>query len=77
MYELFPGDYAWSQAALRGIFSGGTPGEVLRAVERLAGAAPGDGEAWYAAWDAVGAAAAARGERNRADGHGLTLHSLA
>ncbi len=72
MYELFPGNYAWSQAALRAMFVGGSPGEVLRAAERLRHAPPGDAEAWHAAWLPVADGLAARAERQRAAGHGMS-----
>lgn len=54
MIELFPGNYPWSQAALRAIFVGGSAGDVLEAVERLTGKPSDDIDAWYAAWSAIG-----------------------
>jgi len=72
MYELFPGNYAWSQAALRGMFAGGEPGEVLRAVEDLAGSPAVDAEAWFRAWSRIQAVATGRAERALASGHRLT-----
>lgn len=75
MYELFPGNYAWSQAALRAMFVGGSPGEVLRAAERLRDATPGDAEAWYSAWKPVADGLAARGGRQREQRHGASAAS--
>lgn len=75
MYELFPGNYAWSQAVLRAMFAGGSPGEVLRVVERLQGARPGDADAWHAAWQQVATRLATRAEQQLGDGHRVSAAS--
>jgi hypothetical protein len=52
MFHFFPGNYMWSQAALRVLFTGGNPGDVVHIASQLQGepAASADAEAWYTAW---------------------------
>lgn len=74
MYEIFPGNYAWSQAALRAMFVGGSPGDVLHVAERLAGDDV-DLEAWHAAWRSVADRLEARGYGQDGAGHGVSAAS--
>jgi len=69
VFELFPGNYAWSQAALRAMFVGGSPGDVLEAVDRLAGFVGDDIEAWFGVWNGIGRRLEDRGRRQLAHGH--------
>lgn len=69
MFELFAGNYAWSQAALRAMFVGGSAGEVLEAAERLAGTASDDADAWFSVWSAIGYRLEDRGRSQLAQGH--------
>ncbi len=70
MFFFFPNNYMWSQAALRVQFTGGSIGEVARAISELAPAAERyDTEAWYAAWGKLGDQLWARGSTQEADGH--------
>ena len=72
MIELFPGNYAWSQAALRAMFVGGSPGDVLRVVEVLAADQQPDADRWYAAWSERGEALAHRAADAERRGRALT-----
>jgi dipeptidyl aminopeptidase/acylaminoacyl peptidase len=72
MIELFPGNYAWSQAALRAIFVGGSPGDVLRVVEVLSPGNDADPLRWYEAWSDVGDAMSARAADAQKRGRTLT-----
>jgi len=74
VYEIFPGNYAWSQAALRAMFVGGSPGDVLHAAERLVGDGA-DLEGWHAVWRSVADRLEERGSRQRAAGHGISAAS--
>ena len=71
MYEFFPGNYAWSQAALRAMFVGGSPGDVMLAVERLSRTG-GEPEDWHEVWSAISATSATRAEDRLAAGHQAT-----
>jgi fermentation-respiration switch protein FrsA (DUF1100 family) len=75
MIELFPGNYAWSQAALRAMFVGGSPGEVLWAVEILSSDPAADGERWHQVWRGLGDQMAERAVQARGKGHLLTAAS--
>ena len=72
MYEFFPGNYAWSQAALRAMFVGGSPGDVMLAAERLSDADGARPEAWYAVWSEIAATAANRAAERLSRGHRLS-----
>ena len=72
MIELFPGNYAWSQAALRAMFVGGSPGDVLHVVEVLSAAQQPDPLRWYGAWRDQGEALAARAGEAEQRGRALT-----
>lgn len=71
MYEIFPGNYVWSQAALRAMFVGGSPGEVLRAAELLQGD-DADPEAWHTVWQGVAERMEDRGASQVEAGHSLS-----
>jgi len=75
MIELFPGNYAWSQAALRAMFVGGSPGDVLRAVEELSVEDDADPERWYVIWREIADRLNERAETARRRGHLLTAAS--
>jgi dienelactone hydrolase len=75
MFEIFPGNYAWSQAALRAMFTGVSPGDALAAAERLAGARAGTSEAWHSAWASVGEASAKRAAAQGSAGHRLSARA--
>ena len=72
MYEFFPGNYAWSQAALRAMFVGGSPGDVMLAAERLSNADGDEPEVWHAVWSAISRTSAIRAEDRLATGHQAT-----
>lgn len=72
MYEFFPGNYAWSQAALRAMFVGGSPGDVMLAAERLSKTDGHQPEVWYDVWSAISATSATRAEDRLAAGHQAT-----
>jgi dienelactone hydrolase len=74
VYEIFPGNYAWSQAALRAMFVGGSPGDVLHAAKRLT-RGHGDPESWHEAWKALAERLEARGVHQAADGHHISAAS--
>lgn len=75
MIELFPGNYAWSQAALRAMFVGGSPGDVLRVVEVMSAESDADPYRWHGAWGEMADAMAVRGADAAARGHALTAAS--
>lgn len=75
MIELFPGNYAWSQAALRAMFVGGSPGEVLHAVEKLSGASGADSERWHRVWCEISTGVEATADAAYTDGHLRTAAS--
>lgn len=69
MYEFFPGNYAWSQAALRAMFVGGSPGDVMLAAERLSKTGGDQPEDWHDVWSAISATSATRAEDRLTAGH--------
>lgn len=75
MLELFPGSYAWSQAALRAIFTGGSTGEVLHVVAALSGGGGRDPEAWHREWHRMSERCAERADSAQERGHRLTASS--
>lgn len=72
MIELFPGNYAWSQAALRAMFVGGSAGDVLHVVELLSAEKDADPLRWYRAWRDLGDQLARRAAAARDRGHAST-----
>ncbi len=73
MYHFFPGNYMWSQAVLRMLFTGGSIGEAVKVVEALQDAAADyDAEAWYAAWRDIGDLVWDRAHTQSADGHDIS-----
>jgi dipeptidyl aminopeptidase/acylaminoacyl peptidase len=55
MYQFFPGNYMWSQAVLRLLFTGGSIGEALQAAAELQQAAgENDHQQWLVTWSALG-----------------------
>jgi dipeptidyl aminopeptidase/acylaminoacyl peptidase len=74
---LFPNNHSWSQAALRALFTGGAPGEVLEVVGALTALPEADqtDDAWCAAWSRVGERLRDHGLAARAAGHRLTAAS--
>jgi fermentation-respiration switch protein FrsA (DUF1100 family) len=78
MFHFFPGNYPWSQAVLRILFTGGSIGEVGPAVEALAEAsAAGDDDAWHRVWLAQGERLSARAAEQEARGHLHSAHDSA
>ena len=70
MYHFFPGNYMWSQAVLRVLFTGGSIGEVVKLVEGLQDAsADYDAEAWYTAWRGMGDLVWDRASVELSEGH--------
>lgn len=72
MVELFPGNYAWSQAAMRALFTGGSPGQVLHVVAELSAGGAADPEAWHRAWQRMSGRLAERAAAAEQHGHLLT-----
>lgn len=75
MIELFPGNYAWSQATLRAIFTGGTTGEVLHVVASLWAGGVADPAAWHREWHRMSERCAERASTAEGRGHLLTASS--
>src|SRR5690348_16376988 len=73
MYSFFPGSFMLSQAIMRILYTGGSPGEVLAAVEELT---PLDGDdrikAWPEVWRRRADRCAADGAQAARVGHSLT-----
>lgn len=78
MFHFFPGNYMWSQALLRLIFTGGPPGEVLRGAEELRdGAEAADQEEWYRVWQATAERLHRRSDEQSAGRFGVSARSTA
>jgi len=73
MFRFFPNNYMWSQAILRILYTGGSPGEVFKAATELAPAADSyDGEAWFSVWSGLGDLVWQRGCQEAGDGHAVS-----
>ena len=73
MFRFFPNNYMWSQAILRILYTGGSPGEVFKAATELAPAADSyDGEAWFSAWDGLAQLVWGRGCQEADQGHAVS-----
>lgn len=76
MFHFFPNNYMWSQAVLRLMFTGGSIGEVVKAVSALGEAADTyDGEAWYRVWRELGGQLWERGQEQQTDQHDLSART--
>jgi hypothetical protein len=72
---VFPGSYTWS-AAIRGVIAtamwgGADLGEAYKVVATLKSKV-GDGQAWFAAWDAMGRKVTQLAETAESQGHAAT-----
>lgn len=72
---MFPGNYTWS-AAIRGVIAtalwgGSDLGEVYKVIAALKSQV-GDGQAWFAAWSAMGRKVEALAQQAEARGHAAT-----
>lgn len=73
MFRFFPNNYMWSQAILRLLFTGGSPGEAFKAATELQQASDSyDGEAWFHVWCRLGHQVWQRGLEQAEKGHAVS-----
>ena len=77
IYYFWPDNHMWSQAVLRALFTGGTPGEVIEVVAALKSLPETEqtDEAWCGAWTRVAERLGIRGAGARTAGHRQTAAS--